>query len=506
MTSVRRRIHLQPLRNWTLRARIIASLIGLLIVLCLAIGTFTELALSHFLMNRLDGQLTAARDRVSVGFAANPNQPPPRDGDEHDLLPPGAAVGTIGARFTSSGGTAQLQDGRNRDTLSTTVTGQLRNIPQDGEPYTVDLSGLGHYRASATVVPDGDVLVTALPLSGVRDTLRNLTLVITGLSLVGLVIAGIAGAWIVRLALRPLRRVTSTASRVAEMQLDEGEVALAVRVPEPNPHTEVGQVGVALNRMLENVSDALNARHASETRVRQFVADASHELRTPLASIRGYAELTRRSRDQAPPDIAHAMSRVESEAARMTALVEDLLLLARLDAGRPLDRAEVDLTMLAVDAISDAHAAGRDHLWHLELPDEPVTVVGDDARLRQVLANILANARTHTPPGTNVWLSLAEAGDSAELSVRDDGPGIPADLIPDIFQRFSRGEESRSRTAGSTGLGLAIVAAVVAAHHGEITLASEPGETVFTVRLPMHGGSQGASQSAARFTDQRILL
>jgi two-component system OmpR family sensor kinase len=256
--------------------------------------------------------------------------------------------------------------------------------------------------------------------------------------------------------------------------------------------------------MLTNVTDALNARHRSEQRVRQFVADASHELRTPLAAIRGYAELTRRSRQVAPPDIAHAMSRVESEASRMTALVEDLLLLARLDAGRPLDRAEVDLSRLAVDALSDAHAAGPDHRWDLDLPDQPVIVQGDGPRLHQVLANLLANARTHTPAGTAVRLSLSRHDQYALLSVTDNGPGVPAELMPDIFQRFSRGEQSRSRAAGSTGLGLAIVAAVVAAHGGRIDVSSAPGDTRFTVTLPVQGIPTEGTQSSASLAGHAV--
>jgi two-component system OmpR family sensor kinase len=234
------------------------------------------------------------------------------------------------------------------------------------------------------------------------------------------------------------------------------------------------------------------------------VADASHELRTPLAAIRGYAELTRRSRQVAPPDIAHAMSRVESEADRMTALVEDLLLLARLDAGRPLDSEEVDLTRLAVDALSDAHAAGQDHRWDLDLPERPVVVQGDGPRLHQVLANLLANARTHTPPGSTVRLSLTRLSDNAVLSVTDNGPGIPADLMPDIFQRFSRGEQSRSRKAGSTGLGLAIVAAVVAAHGGRIDVSSAPGATRFTVTLPVHGNRSERPQTPASLAGHAV--
>jgi two-component system OmpR family sensor kinase len=260
-----------------------------------------------------------------------------------------------------------------------------------------------------------------------------------------------------------------------------------VRVPEADtdPRTEVGQVGSALNRMLGHVADALAVRHASETRVRQFVADASHELRTPLAAIRGYAELTRRSRDEVPRDVAHALGRVESESARMTTLVDDLLLLARLDSGRPLDNDAVELSGLVVDAVNDAHAAGPEHRWLLSLPDQAITVPGDTARLHQVLANLLANARTHTPPGSTVTTGLTTTSDGwAEVTVTDDGPGIPPDLLPDIFERFARGDTSRSRAAGSTGLGLAIVAAVVDAHRGAVSVGSIRGRTVFTVRLP----------------------
>jgi two-component system, OmpR family, sensor kinase len=216
--------------------------------------------------------------------------------------------------------------------------------------------------------------------------------------------------------------------------------------------------------------------------------------------------LTRRSRDVAPPDIAHAMSRVESEASRMTTLVEDLLLLARLHAGRPLESNDVDLTRLTVDTVSDAHVAGREHRWQLSVPDEPVMVRGDEARLHQVLANILANARTHTPTGTEVWITLSQLGKSTVLEVRDDGPGIPAAVIGDVFERFARGEQSRSRAAGSTGLGLAIAQAVVHAHQGQIEVTSKPGRTVFTVRLPMHGHRQATPQDAASFTGQPLKV
>ena len=210
-------------------------------------------------------------------------------------------------------------------------------------------------------------------------------------------------------SLRPLNRVAATAQQVSQLPLDRGEVALAVRVPpaDTHPDSEVGRVGLALNHMLNNVEEALAARQASETKVRQFVADASHELRNPLAAIRGYAELTRRSGEAIPPDAAYAMSRVESEADRMSRLVEDLLLLARLDAGPALDIQPTDLNALLIDAVSDGRAAGPDHSWSLSLPDELVTVPADQFRLHQVVANLLANARTHTPAGTRVEAALA---------------------------------------------------------------------------------------------------
>jgi two-component system OmpR family sensor kinase len=245
--------------------------------------------------------------------------------------------------------------------------------------------------------------------------------------------------------------------------------------------------------MLDRIAGALAARHASETRVRQFVADASHELRTPLAAIRGYTELAQRKSDQLPADVAHAMNRVESETARMTRLVEDMLLLARLDAGRPLEMENVDLSQLVVDAVSDAHVAGPDHGWSLDLPEEPVTIEGDPARLQQVLVNLLANARTHTPAGTAVTISLSADANATVISIADDGPGIPKTLQPEVFERFARGDSSRSRQAGGTGLGLAIVAAVVKAHGGTISVDSQPGATVFTVRLPA-GSAEPAAQ------------
>jgi two-component system OmpR family sensor kinase len=280
--------------------------------------------------------------------------------------------------------------------------------------------------------------------------------------------------------------VAATATQVAERPLASGEVALPERVPYADPRTEVGQVGSAFNRMLGHVEAALGRRAASEARLRRFAADASHELRTPLAAIRGYAELARRHPGPVPDDIAHALSRVESESARMSVLVDELLLLAQLDAGRPLAKEPVDLTRLAIDATSDAKAASGDHRWMLELPDEPVGVEGDEHRLHQVLANLMSNAAKHTPPGTTVTVAVAAGEDpgTVELSVTDDGPGIPEDLQPALFERFVRGDSARSNGGGSTGLGLAIVQAVTVAHGGSVDVTSRPGRTRFVITLP----------------------
>jgi two-component system OmpR family sensor kinase len=341
--------------------------------------------------------------------------------------------------------------------------------------------------------------------------------------------AVILGAGLIQFSLRPLRRVAATATKVTELPLDSGEVTLPAGVPDTDPRTEVGRVGAAFNRMLFHVERALGRRAASEARLRRFAADASHELRTPLSAIRGYAELALRHQGPVPEDVTHALRRVQSESARMTVLVDDLLLLARLDAGRPLEREPVDLSRLAIETTSDARVARGDHRWRLDLPDEPVLVEGDEHRLHQVLANLLSNAGKHTPAGSTVSVALAlgdaspgdgtlasaspgappgaavqrgvvPAGQRVALTITDDGPGIPAELLPELFERFTRGEVGRARDASadgkSTGLGLAIVDAVVAAHGGSIVVTSRPGMTRFAIFLPLLREPAGQPQAS----------
>ncbi|GAA4435872.1 HAMP domain-containing sensor histidine kinase [Actinokineospora soli] len=473
-------------RGSSLRTKLIAEQTVLLAMVCLVIGLTVMVALQAFLTDRLDTDLREAAGRTRMLV-----EPPPPGGMHQQITAPPQPADTIDALVVDGEVTAQLHqiDGtlRRLTAIGGRDVAQLATVRADGQPHDRDLGRYGEYRLIATRLDPSTTVITGLPLKDVHDTLWTVGLVLGGVSLIGLAVAGVAGAFLVRRALRPLDRMAATARRVAELPLHEGEVTLADRVPpeDTGAGSEVGQDGAALNRMLDHVGDALAARHASETRVRQFVANASHELRTPLAAIRGYTELARR-RDEVPEDVAHALTRVDSESARMTTLVEDLLLLARLDSGRPLLREPVDLSELVVTAVGDAQVAGPDHRWRLDLPAEPVTVPGDAQRLHQVVANLLGNGRTHTPPGTTVTTALAVAGGTATLTVTDDGPGIPEDLLPTVFERFARGDTSRSRAAGGAGFGLAIVAAVVAALGGRVGVVSGPGRTRFTVTLPTH--------------------
>jgi two-component system OmpR family sensor kinase len=472
---------LPPLRAWSLGAKLVAVVVGLFLVVTVATASLTVVALHHYLRDQLDSGVQASVARAGGR--------PDLDGD-HDPGPGGPpGAGAESLTLVLRDGTAEysrVAHGREVTTLTDAQVSRLASAGLGRQPVTVDLPGLGAYRVAAGRAPAGDTVVSGLPLQPVTDIVRQVVTLVTGGTIVGLVVVGAGGLWLVRRNLTPLQRVAHTATRVSRQRLDSGDVALAERVSErdTDPRTEVGQVGLALNAMLDNVEGALQARHESEQRVRQFVADASHELRTPLASIRGYAELSRREREPVPASVTHALSRVESEAVRMSALVEDMLLLARLDDGRPLEREPVDLSRLAVDAVSDAHAAAPTHRWELDLPELPVQVSGDRARLHQVVANLLANARTHAPSGTVVTTSLRQVDGWVQVAVHDDGPGVPEALQHNVFQRFTRGDAARVRATGSTGLGLSIVQAVTQAHGGRVELTSAPGSTMFTVLLP----------------------
>jgi two-component system OmpR family sensor kinase len=487
-------------RTWTLRSRLIVVVSVLGAGLCTAVGAATLIALRHFLIGQLDTQISDAESRSVTFFEFGPppflrfSGPGPMFLDA-----PGQSAGTVGAIISQPGQSqgAVIMTSGDRRSVSPAALTQLERVPQ-GHKVSVDLDGLGRYRLTAQRSHDA-VVVAGLPVSGVQQTLGSVTWMIGGFSAVALAAATAVGSAMIRRELVPLSRMSEAAQHVAGLPLHEGDVRLPSQIEPVDAdavHTEVGRLGTALNRMVDRVADGLATRHASETRVRQFVADASHELRTPLASIQGYTEVARRLVTGTPAhrsaeqgdDLVYALTRVHAESRRMSQLVEDMLLLARLDAGRPLEHNDVDLSQMVIDAVSDAHMAGPEHRWALNLPDQPVVVLGDRQRLHQVLANLLSNARVHTAAGTTVTTTLAMGNDgSTTLTVADSGPGIPSDLLPEIFERFARGDESRSRAAGSTGLGLAIAQAVVHAHGGTIAVDSGPDGSAFTVTLPARG-------------------
>ena len=358
----------------------------------------------------------------------------------------------------------------------------LAAVPTDGMGHDVDVAGHGEYRVAAQQVPDGTVIV-GRPASSVDGPVSRLVLWEVLVGALGIAAAAGAATLLVRRQLRPLRAGRGDGPhrrRVCRSPRARSRSRSGCPSTSPTGAPRSVRSGSALNTLLVHVESSLAERHRSEQQVRQFVADASHELRTPLTTIAGYTELARRRPDDAET-VRTALGKVEEESGRMTALVEDLLLLARLDAGRPLERRPVDLSRLLIEAVSDARVVAPDHRWKLDLPEESVEIVGDGQRLHQVVTNLLTNARKYTPPGTTVTV----AATAHAFSVHDDGPGFAPGLAEKAFERFSRGDVARNRGAeGGAGLGLSLVDAVVTAHGGSVTLESHPGSTTLTVSLP----------------------
>ena len=470
-----------------LRVKLVASLLAL-VALALAItGLATTTALKSYLQQRTDDQLR--QDSAAMVNAVR-EADGPRGQRRLGGLPSRFYVRLYGPEAA----TAAPQDFRTRN-----VTDVLGAVPPErlagvlGEPFTMAAENTGRPWRAVVVDTGGGLAMTAVPLDDVTSTVTRLRhiVMITSLAVL-LLLAGLAYAVVVS-SLRPLREVEGTAAAIASGDLSR-------RVPEWDPRTEVGRLGRAFNAMVSQIEAAFHARarsemeaRASEERMRRFVADASHELRTPLTSIRGFAELYRQGAVREPDDVARILRRVEDEAARMGLLVDDLLLLARLDQQRPLERRPVDLLALATDAVHDARAVDPDRPIELRLSGTPPrAVLGDAARLRQVVANLVTNALHHTPEGTPVTVAVSSEPDHAVLSVTDRGPGLAPAEAGRVFERFYRADASRTRSggtqaaAGGTGLGLSIVAALVAAHGGQVDVDSEPGRgATFRVRLPL---------------------
>lgn len=450
------------------------------------VGVFNGIITSKVLGDELDSRLDATVGRVT-------RDTPDGGGDK---IPPGTVAGQqIGTVVIdiSSDGTVTSSGIMTEDgwaTLSADDVETLSEVHAARGKREISLPDQGLYRVRVDSNPTGGVTIVGLPMASLIETMTTIVVTQSILILALVAISVLIARAIVVRSLRPLNRLASTATSVSQLDLERGEVLIAERIPnaDADPTSEVGRVGKAFNLMLDNVESALAARQVSETKVRQFVADASHELRNPLASIRGYAELTRYERDSSSPDVRHALVRIESEADRMSALVNDLLLLARLDSGPAIEPTQVDASEIVLNAVADAQAAGPEHEWTVSVSDEPATLAADANRLHQIVANLLTNARTHTPAGTTIHTAVTSTEQSVEISVTDNGPGIAPEILPQVFERFTRAEASRVRTAGSsTGLGLAIVKAVVKAHDGQVWVDSEQGvRTAFHVLLPRH--------------------
>jgi two-component system OmpR family sensor kinase len=470
----------------SLTSRLVLTVVGLVVLVAVLTGVAATAALNAQLNHQIDDDLKRSGDRVFVTSQGTGLPPPPgtaggpsEAGGEISARGPGPQ--SIVAVFAPDTSRGQLNGFPNDDQeLTADQLDVLSDVPADGEVHEVDLPDLGSYRTIAH--SEGQtVVVTGLPTAQADEAINALIGWEALLIVLGALIAAGGGLLLVRRQLRPLTEVAATAHRVAELPLAEGDIDLSERVPEhlTDEHTEVGQVGAALNTLLDHVETSLDARHRSEQQVRQFVADASHELRTPLATIAGYTELARRRPNE--HIVRSALGKVEEEAGRMTSLVEDMLLLARLDAGRPLDREPVDLTRLLVEAVDDARVLSPDHQWRLQLPDgvaQPVEITGDEQRLHQVVTNLLTNARKHTPAGTTVTVTVLADG----FDVHDDGPGFPPDFVDHAFERFARVDQARERTGGA-GLGLSLVEAIVRSHGGTVTLESASTGTTIAVRL-----------------------
>ncbi len=492
-----------------LRVRLVAAVLALSSVALAASALLSTSVLRGYLLDRVDGELRAAtaeaprpRGGVACGDlgtgapgAFGPGRGPER-GSGGDRAGDGPGGPSPFSRFyvvyeQADGVACYLPSGDGAP--------DLPEDPPSDAPFSVDaVEGGARWRVVVEAQPDGGSLTVATTLTGVEDTVGRLLAIQAAVSVGLLALLAGASRAVVRRSLRPLREVERTAAGIAAGDLTH-------RVPRQDDRTEVGRLATAFNAMLSRLEGSFRAQQgseaaarASEARMRRFVGDASHELRTPLTSIRGFAELYRSGAVQPGEDLDRVMARVEGEATRMGSLVDELLLLARLDQHRPLETRPVDLLALAADAVQDARALGVD----VVLQGEPVVVHGDEGRLRQVLVNLLGNARAHTPPGTRVVVRVSADGVRARVEVQDDGPGLTPEQADRAFERFYRADASRTRASGGSGLGLSIVAAVAEAHGGRAGVRPAPGGgATFTVELPLAPGDAAPEAGLRRRDD-----
>ncbi|MGK9147638.1 HAMP domain-containing histidine kinase [Plantibacter flavus] len=511
---------------WSLQRRLVTGIAAVIAAVLAVSGVLTVVTVNASVTTVVDTQLTGSMEafehsvvkfydqQAAGGTVGNPDA---NRGDPGYVKPfvdyvghgPGTLIALVSngevvdsARFTKSD--ANPLDVRTQALIEEAVAdgGSMRE--------NTELGSLGGYRLEFLTHGDGDILVAGVSLATARSAVLQETIVIAALAVLALVVTIVGTIIVVRLALRPLSRVAAAAEEVSTLQLERGDTGITVRVDDADTdsRTEIGKVGEALNGLIDHVDRALAVRAATDKRMRRFVTDASHELRTPLAAIQGYAELTRQDSEDLPPMTEHALARIESEATRMSSLVSELLLLARLDEGQDLHLDDVDLSDLVVAAVSDAAVSAPGHHWSVDVPERAIVVRGDRERLHQLVVNLLSNAAVHTPAGTSVVTRIAapkstEEPQRASLSIADDGPGINEAFLPQLFDRFARADSSRSRAAGSTGLGLAIALSIAEGHEGGIEVDSSPAGTTFTVTLPWSGPAEEhpAVRRRTEFTD-----
>lgn len=463
----------------SLRSQLVAIMMALMLVALTATGAGTLTLLHSFLQGQVDDKLRAAvvsaQRQQSFSQLQDQNSNVPTDYSLM-LVTPGLAPYVFGG------------DKEDHPDITSISVAEARDREQ--MPFQVRGTDKHNWRVVAVTVVDGSrsgVVIIGLPLEPVDSVVEHAALVVVGVGLLTLVLAFFIATWTVSRSFRPLARVEKTAAAIAAGDLSR-------RVDVENPGTEVGRLGSSLNAMLAHIETAFAARMASEARMRRFAADASHELRTPLVTIRGFSELYRHGALSSPEDVATAMGRIESEAKRMGAMVEDLLLLARIDEQRPLQRKPADLLLVAHDAMVDTQASDRSRAVSLTGLDGgapgPAPVLGDEAKLRQVVSNLVGNALRYTPEGTPIELavgvrSAADGTRQSVIEVRDHGPGVPDEEAARIFERFYRADTSRTRETGGSGLGLAIVAAIVGAHAGSVRVEkTDGGGATLVVSLP----------------------
>lgn len=469
---------MSPQRRGSLAAQIQPRVVITVAVLAIVVGLVTVFAAGTILYNQLDNELDSAQVRQSrvPGQVSGDSVP--------GIETPGMRMGTVIALELADGsGLGSVIEDGVVDKVTTEAMVILIELPADGEKRTVTLPGMGKYRVEARDTRLGKVSV-GLPTGDIDRSLMWLTLFAMGISLTAVAITAMVTREVLGRATRPLSALTNTADQVSRLQLDRGRVEVPRVAVGPLPeNNEVTRLATAFNEMLDRVESALAAREGSEVKLRRFVADASHELRNPLAAIRGYSELAERAPEG---EKSFALQRIDSESQRMTKLVNDLLLLARLDADTQVEARPVDAVEVVLNAASDAQASSREHVWQLDLPEPQVIVMAEADQLHQVMINLLSNARTHTPPGTVVRTCVRRHGDRAVIEVADNGPGIPEETLSRVFERFSKADDSRAHSPiPSTGLGLAIVRAIAEGFGGSAMVSSRPGWTAFTVTLPL---------------------